>query len=725
MKELKYITIVIMVGLALLAQLMSVTLAYADRAATPKPSTPPAAPITPPPTEVPTQIRMIDSTTPKAPSGTLTQSETNPAEPTQKNMRSTTRTAMPTGTATAIPQSDTATSVSSPTAASVRKSTFTPEPPTMTVESALGSTASVETTVPTKAVPDDTPILLEIQNQISDKTDLVVLNESGQPEPLVTQNAADIITQGDPIWCPNGVAPGGAGCTPYYLSLTDLLTFSGNYINSQNVDGTIWITSNVQTFDTTPVIIDGSTHQNWATHTLTLQGGWNGIFGSTGITNTNSIYEVPIQILNWNADVTINNITVQNASGSGLGVHTNGSNIEINNSRFINNHAGFGNFPWGDGADLFPNGGHITITNSEFSGNNWDGLYIVESSQISIHDSNLNSNGTSGYGGGLNVFNPNSTTAIDIDNSAFDLNQSYDILAYCNTGNTLNVSLTDFLRLNIFLNNNCMVTASVATPATPTPVRPTPTITSTPPGPTLSPTSTPTGTLPVPTPTNTPGIAPTQTSTFVPGTLVLSNGTAPPGKSRSRSPGSMPNRLARSHAEIYLECARQPSFTVPLPNGDKVEIICPSDTWSGKATISRLDNTSLPGELPSGYTYASAFQVNIDKLSDPIEVIGGQFKREPIGIIPNPGYIKASFVALPSQRFGGTYSILFWDNGTWVPLKDLILAANRSPQVFYLHPDQPEDDLKIISGVDFIDNPLDPRVEVSTNFPGIFVLVQH
>jgi len=87
--------------------------------------------------------------------------------------------------------------------------------------------------------------------------------------------------------------------------------------------------------------------------------------------------------------------------------------------------------------------------------------------------------------------------------------------------------------------------------------------------------------------------------------------------------------------------------------------------------------------------------------------------------------MKASFVAPSIQIFGGTYSILYWDNRTWILLKDFMLDENGEPQVFDLHPGSQEDPRKIIiRGVENIDNPRDPRVEVSTNFPGIFVLVQ-
>jgi parallel beta helix pectate lyase-like protein len=581
-----------------------------------------------------------------------------------------------------------------------------------TVESPSETTTPIGTSTTGAVLPTEEPTLLDSVQALSSDTSVVVLDENGQPLPLAAQGAAEAVVNGDPMWCPNGVAPGGAGCTSNFISMSELLTLAGSYINSQNVNGTIWITSGSIPEPGT-VTIDGATYTNWANQSLTLQGGWSGVPGDTTI-GPNSVFTVPIQILNWNANVNINNITVQGASGSGLGVTTNGRRVVINNSRFINNQsAGSGLFPWGDGADISPNGGNVIITNSEFSGNNWDGLYIVNSGDISISDSNLNSNGiNNGYGAGLDAYGVNT---IDIKNGEFNGNQSYDILANCNTGTFLSVNFLDLLRLDISVDQNCQVAAGLA-------VTPTPTL---PPGITPTPTVLSSGATPTPTSTQPPVIEPTQT--LVPGTTSTPVPT-PRGLPPIRGVVSSSGNASRSKntGEIFLECKLRPSFPYTLPNGDKVEIICPSDFWSGKAAISRLDNTSLPGELPSGYIYASAFQVDISQVKEPIQVIGGVIQRQPVEVIPGPGYIRASFVAPSIQVFGGTYSILYWDNGSWILLKDFMLAENGGPQVFDLHPGSQEDPRKIIiSGVEQVDNSRDPRVEVSTNFPGIFVLAQH
>jgi hypothetical protein len=162
----------------------------------------------------------------------------------------------------------------------------------------------------------------------------------------------------------------------------------------------------------------------------------------------------------------------------------------------------------------------------------------------------------------------------------------------------------------------------------------------------------------------------------------------------------------QQQAEFALDCFHQIAYLVNLPNGDQVKIVCPV---SGKARITRLDNTMLPDGLPEGYTYASAFS---------LEILQGE---ESISSISEGGHIKMSFRVLSSQK-GLDFSALYWDNGGWVPLKDFMLDENGQPRSFNLHPNDPR---KILSGLNFISADNSLRAETSTNFPGIFVLAQH
>ena len=345
-----------------------------------------------------------------------------------------------------------------------------------------------------------------------------------------------------------------------------------------NKNGTIWITSG-NVGDSTSIVIDGSTYSTWANYALTLQGGWNGISGSTNI-GPNSVFAVPISIWNWNNNLNINNVTIQNNNTQ--------ASLRITTS------------------------GNATVSNSTFrNGTYWD------------------------------FQDPQSTIKLTFKNSFSESWYFADIGLSCFYGDYGVGGLVALLTSDY--GNNNLVEISLGCGHEPPP----------PPPP-----------------------------------LIL---------------------VTRAQGEDFeLSCIGQDGFAVNLPNGDLVNIFCPV---SGRANINRVDNTTLPAELPTGYTYASAFILDITQNSQPIQVI------------TEGGYIRASFVTQPLQP-GNTYSVLYWDeeNATWIPLKDFLVEGNGAPRSFELFPDVPEDSRKIVSGVRI--NPDSDRVEVSTNFPGIFVLAQ-
>lgn len=160
-----------------------------------------------------------------------------------------------------------------------------------------------------------------------------------------------------------------------------------------------------------------------------------------------------------------------------------------------------------------------------------------------------------------------------------------------------------------------------------------------------------------------------------------------------------------SRIEFELSCADRSNYFATLPNEDKIQIVCPV---SGKAIIKRLNNTALPGDLPIGYTYTSAFSLDILQ------------SGKSISYISEGGRVNVSF-DVPNLEEGTTYTLLYWDNGTWLPLKDFMLDANGNPREFNLHPNDPR---IVLSGLKLVFEDGTPRLELSTNFPGIFVLVQ-
>jgi hypothetical protein len=623
--------------------------------------------------------------------------------------------------------------------------TSTPIPsPVGTLEPALDTTvATLGSDVPaasaegnpaasvTPEAPSPTSVL-EAAQTIADNTNVVVLDENGQSLPLASQEAAQVITNSDPVWCPAGQAPtpGTNGCTTAYATLSDLVTNEGGNIAA---DGTIWITSGPVP-EVSTVTVDGSTYTTWSNYALTLQGGWSGTSGDPNV-GSNAVFSVPIEIINWNNNIFINNVSIENVVTTGIDwidVQTNSGDITISNTNISNNTnntniSGFTAFT--AGIRLYAPE-HVTINNSNFSNN--VGASSVASANLTINNSNFtntqiaeaainylplrdcsgdtvsnvfisNSNFNNTLNGAgfavIGVCKPDDHLYITIDNSSFNDNI---MGAYFGSGN-ITISNSNF-------NNNSTAGVGLVGKSTIN-------------------NSIFSG--------NGAGIIPADDVTLndviianndvgVEATCLpdiqltlnrvsfLGNGvdigskilgcTGTPFKIITSD--STFTISSQTEGEFALDCASVDGYSVNLLNGNLVQIFCPV---SGRARISSLEPTALPAPLPADYSYASAFSLDILQ------------NEMPIPVITEGGYLRTSFAA-SSPQAGDTYSILYWDNGSWISLKELTLDENGSLQ---LNPDASEDPREILSGVKLVTDNGSPRVEVSTNFPGIFVLAQH
>jgi hypothetical protein len=153
-------------------------------------------------------------------------------------------------------------------------------------------------------------------------------------------------------------------------------------------------------------------------------------------------------------------------------------------------------------------------------------------------------------------------------------------------------------------------------------------------------------------------------------------------------------------------CIARAGAYANLPNGDQLNVFCPV---SGGVQLFRVFDLVLP----DGYTYGSALAVAIIQNSKAIPVI------------TEGGFIKVSFVA-GNLEPGSSYTILYREQNspTWIPLKDFLLNEQDRSKSFPLLPGT-DDPRKIISGVKLLMRDGVQRVEVSVNFPGIFVLAQY
>ncbi|MFN3490652.1 MAG: right-handed parallel beta-helix repeat-containing protein, partial [Anaerolineales bacterium] len=274
-----------------------------------------------------------------------------------------------------------------------------------------------------ESTTDEEQTILE---QLPENTALIVTNEEGQPLPLAAQEAQEILDDGiiDPVWCPVGVAPqnGINGCTTAYPSLQALVNalMAGTAGVVPNAAGVIWIEQGTDT-SAASIILNGTDPDigNMENFALTLQGGWNGVFGSKTIVG-NSTFGQSVSILNWNAPITINNVVVNATSGVGLTVITTGNvvlkDVESNN-----------NASTGAVIDNTSGAGNVTITNGTFINNGGvAGLNLISNGLITVK--NLTASDNSSHGAifdndsavvaksisitGINSFNANNNVGL-------------------------------------------------------------------------------------------------------------------------------------------------------------------------------------------------------------------------------------------------------------------------------------------------------------------------
>ncbi len=370
-----------------------------------------------------------------------------------------------------------------PTPAATEETTL-PEETEADTESQDSIDESVEDTQsqdPTEDTPPQEPTsepapVSETLEQLPENTDLIILDENGELLPLVTEEAEEAIIIGDPVWCPSSLSaptPNANGCTTSYASFQDLITYLD--ANEQAMDGTIWIEStydsSVNDATASGFVFNGGSFTTMSNYALTIQGGWNGVSGSSSIGSASIFSGDYLVVTNWNANVTINDIAMDGTSGShGITVITNGavnlSDVSVQNSAlsgvYIDNRggtedvtiSGTNNFSDNNNmgllvysrGDIFVSGvtassnnlesgafldtasgsGNVSVSNSTFNGNgsNTDahGIWVQSNGNVTLNYITANNN----YYAGASVGNYNTDNFIGgnvfISNSIFNQN---------------------------------------------------------------------------------------------------------------------------------------------------------------------------------------------------------------------------------------------------------------------------------------------------------------
>ena len=222
-----------------------------------------------------------------------------------------------------------------------------------------------------------------VLDAVPENTTVSVLNADGQSEPLATQAAADAIaTTSDPVWCPAGQAPtpGANGCTQSFTSFNALLTFLSSNAATYQGAGTIYVQQGNYQGGESSVDFNNYNLSNISNANLTIQGGWDTTTNT--LTGTSTFNNVPIVIGSstnpWGGSLTINNISVNNTSGTGITLNS-GADISLANVNVTNSTNGAG-------ADLTAVG-DVTIESSNFTRNKTAGAMIRHARNVAIRNS--------------------------------------------------------------------------------------------------------------------------------------------------------------------------------------------------------------------------------------------------------------------------------------------------------------------------------------------------
>lgn len=211
------------------------------------------------------------------------------------------------------------------------------------------------------------PALFE---QIPGDTEVVVLDGNGEPIPLASEAAMNVILDTDPMWCPAGVQPGGPGCTTNFATINALITDMRNNTGNYTQDGVIYFTANPgASFSLTTTSLGAGDFNTLNDYNLTLQGGWNGLNGAsatfTGTTNFGSnTLTVGTSANPWAGNISLVNFTFNNVtSGNAITIYTTSGDISLANVT-VNQQAGDDYTAYLDSQS-----GDITVQNSTFDGN--------------------------------------------------------------------------------------------------------------------------------------------------------------------------------------------------------------------------------------------------------------------------------------------------------------------------------------------------------------------
>jgi hypothetical protein len=648
------------------------------------------------------------------------------------------------------------------------ESTPVPVEETATAVPAGPETPAVEAS-PEPVEAESTPVS-GILSDVPESTSIVVLDESGQPVALGTQETADAVVNSDPIWCPAGVTPptpGANGCSASFPSITALLTAMRTDPTSYDQDGTIFLEVLASPGFTTPLILDDSptslsgSFSTLSAYNLTVKGGWNP--GSGTVTGTQSLFGVAGSdqgyiligsLVNpWVGSIILrdieirdvtaaNAITVYTSSGNILlddtdvaqqagdkylaYLHSQTGNITVENgSNFDGNDAGTGvNESKGFYAETGT--GSITISSSSgaytFKDNEGTDPDAHNGATLSAPTVTLNDViSRANDGNGIEILNANVVTLNNVTSSVDQVGGSGNglsgVLVLGNGSTVVNVNGGSYAkdgRYGIEIYNGTLVI--VSPPSCPTTGRTAnglgcyyvvpPTVVPTPTQPTPT----------QPTPTEPTATEPTPTEvTPTPPTVVPTEVTStPPAPTSSEPAATEPSNGSSSSAGSSNSPSGSQGLVVPLTGGQLIDLNCNSvlTVLGIKLSFFNLceQQTSISGiglnDLPAALPAGFSFVAGLD-----LSIL---MNGQAVDNLPDGTGIEMDFPAGAADQF----AVLYWDEskGEWVEVSQELaqdkvsetLSGSDGPGLYHL-----------------TGNALDSIYPVlTTDKTGIFVLVK-
>ena len=638
------------------------------------------------------------------------------------------------------------------------------------VESELPPVETISTPVPTQqtstdqAAPTEDVTITELLSEVSDNTDLVVLDENGEELSLASEAADEIIQVADPIWCPEGQSPtiGLNGCTTSFTSIFDLLNDMDANPSNYTQNGIIYLEDTKPlvpaTTITSAVVIDNSTYSNLFTnlsiYNLTIQGGWNTswnpnrpnanmINGQTEFLGTGAYLQIGSSSNPWTGSVTINDIKIGVSGSNGVGtnngltVYTTDGDISLNNvdvrQQEGNNYTAYLQSSSGDinlGPSLYLTGTQALV--NTFDGNSSSGQQnlgfsaTTTSGSISISDTKFQDawqTGSSANASGATLSAPvislNNVIAFDNDGHGISISNADSVTLNnvigghdsTNKANGLSgvfVNGDGFTILNVnggTFNNNGhygieFVNSTLNEQATPS-CTGNGLATIDEPCYNSAPTSTPSPT-PTNTPTNTPTSPPTGTPTNTPVALPTQTPVPPSTTSPSTNPDSNGAIIPVTSGQlINLDCLTTVTFFDIT--------VTFFNLCDHQADMSSMNATNLPEPLPNGTSFVMGLDVLVLNQGQDIQSLPDEAGIE----------MDFSFPAGSQDQF----SVLYWNdedgdgNGEWIEISQQI----NSDELSQVLSADPADELYHIAQTTTDDN---VYKVLTTEKTGIFVLVK-